>query len=270
MHIWQQGWEAPLGNRRSGNLWGALVTPGGLGQQQDDQCKQPNAKESSDKAALLERKTKKASVQRQPVCMFTGSAILVLSLVWQQRKKEKDTQRKRRLNENSLEREKPLTHHGTKQWLGAVSAWRGCHVYWPHAQSCNPAPAQPAIAAPVPALVSRAPWASRTESHGDFLTTQWWWGPWTRPSLPRDWLLEGIAMEDDGIQTVSLTPCQVTETSTIPAFNMFAGFFFCVANLKVLPTSSQVFTVYASAVFQADIPCSLFKYAYLKSRWSQE
>lgn len=51
-------------------------------------------KESSDKAVLLERKTKKASVQRRPVCMFTGSAICVLSLVWRER--EEDTQRKRR------------------------------------------------------------------------------------------------------------------------------------------------------------------------------
>jgi len=64
-----------FGNGHSGNLWGALVTPGGLGQQQDSQCKQPNEKESFDKAVLLERQTKKASVQRSPVCMFTGSAI---------------------------------------------------------------------------------------------------------------------------------------------------------------------------------------------------
>lgn len=78
-----------MGNRHPGSLWGALVTPGGLGQQQDHHCKQPNERESSDKAALLERKSKKASVQRRPVCMFTGSAILVLPLVWQQRKKKR-------------------------------------------------------------------------------------------------------------------------------------------------------------------------------------
>lgn len=69
-----------LTQRPGGTFWdqvrelvGSPVTAEGLGQQQDSQCQRAN-KKNSVKAALMGRKTKKASVQRSAY-MFTGSAV---------------------------------------------------------------------------------------------------------------------------------------------------------------------------------------------------
>lgn len=87
-----------MGNRHSGLIGGGLLTPEGLGQQQDSQCKQPNEKESSDKSSPVGKKNRKG-LRTKKACLYVYCQCHQSITTCMARERE----RKWRSNEMSLE-----------------------------------------------------------------------------------------------------------------------------------------------------------------------